>query len=539
MKSVLLALLFLACGSVATKAQSCLTQEDVRQMLARVESPILPLPNKKLKEELIKMAVKQRDLVQQVIDKDQTKKSDQEKLHKTYEENTVKLCQLIKANGWPTTGLVEEAGVFAAFHILKNAATFELQRDLLPVIVAVMKKDPVQKREFAGLYDRLRVSAGMKQLFGTQAVSMGGFLVLYPIEDEANVDARRAEYGLQTMDLYIRSLERSYGKALIKARQPPNSQLSQQLTDSLTKAIDATQLGPNEVDPTDVIKTETNLVSLNVSVFNSKLKMFVGSLKKEDFHVLENNQEQTVTYFASTDVPFDLVLLVDLSGSTKEKRDLIKRSTLRFIEAARPADRLAIVTFHDTTTVVSPLTLDRAQLAASVVNMEGIGGSHVWDAVKFALDDVVGPKSLERRRAVVVMSDGVDGALMRIGPLRGSKTSFADLLEQVRQTDTLIVPIYLDTEEEYGNPLVQEEYENARRTLNLLAQESGGTYYRARRISDLNGVYEQVINDLGKVYSLGYKPTNATRDRSWRWVKVSVVNRTDLVARTRPGYYAQ
>ena len=539
MKFVLLALLLLACDSVATKAQSCLTQEDVRQMLARVESPILPLPNKKLKEELVKMAVKQRDLVQQVVDNDQTKKSDQEKLHKTYEENAVKLCQLIKANGWPTTGLVEEDGVFAAFHILKNAATFELQRDLLPVIVAVIKKDPIQKREFAGLYDRLRVSAGMKQLFGTQAVSMGGFLVLYPIDDETKVDSRRADYGLQSIDLYIRSLERSYGKALIKARQPPNSQLSQQLTDSLTKAIDATQLGPNEVDPSDVIKTETNLVSLNVSVFNSKLKMFVGSLTKEDFHVLENDQEQTVSYFASTDVPFDLVLLVDLSGSTKEKRDLIKRSTLRFIEAARPADRLAIVTFHDTTNVVSPLTLDRAQLAASVINMEGIGGSHVWDAVKFTLDNVVGPKSLERRRAVVVMSDGVDGALMRIGPLRGSKTSFADLLEQVRQTDTLIVPIYLDTEVEYGNPLVKEEYENARRTLNLLAQESGGSYYRARKISDLNGVYEQVINDLGKVYSLGYKPTNPTRDRSWRWVKVSVVNRTDLVARTRPGYYAQ
>jgi hypothetical protein len=213
------------------------------------------------------------------------------------------------------------------------------------VIVAVIKKDPVQKREFAGLFDRLRVGAGMKQLFGTQAVSMGGFLVLYPIEDETKVDARRAEFGLSTMDVYIRNLERTYGKALIKARQPPNSQLSKQLTESVTKAIDATQLGPNDVDPGDVIKTETSLVSLNVSVFNSKLKMFVGSLTKEDFEVVENDQQQTVTYFASTDVPFDLVLLVDLSGSTKEKRNLIKKSTMRFIEAARPADRLAIVTF--------------------------------------------------------------------------------------------------------------------------------------------------------------------------------------------------
>jgi VWFA-related protein len=171
--------------------------------------------------------------------------------------------------------------------------------------------------------------------------------------------------------------------------------------------------------------------------------------------------------------------------------------------------------------------------------MEGKGGSHVWDAVRFTLDNVIGPKTLERRRAVVLMSDGVDGSLMRLGPLRGSITTFANLLEQVQQTDALIVPIYLDTEENFGNQYIRDEYENARRTLKLLADESGGSYYHARKLSDLNGVYEQVINDLGKVYSLGYKPTNATRDGNWRSVQVSIANRTDLVARTRPGYYVQ
>jgi VWFA-related protein len=267
--------------------------------------------------------------------------------------------------------------------------------------------------------------------------------------------------------------------------------------------------------------------------------MLVGSLTKDDFRVQENGQEQTVTYFASTDVAFDLVLLVDLSGSTSDKRDLIKKSTLRFIEAARPSDRLAIVTFSELPTVVSPLTLDRAALAASVTTMEGEGGSHVWDAVRYTLNNVIGPKALERRRAVVLMSDGLDGSLMRLGPLRGSKTTFASLIEQIRQTDTLIVPIYLDTEDSYGNRYMKAEYENARRALNLLANESGGSYYHARKLSDLNGVYEQVINDLGKIYSLGYKPTNATRDNSWRSVQVSIVNRPDLGARTRPGYYAQ
>jgi VWFA-related protein len=446
----------------------------------------------------------------------------------------------LKTSGWPTSTVVERSGVLSAFEILKNGAPFELQRDLLPVIVEAIKKDPMQKTEFAGLYDRLRVSAGMKQLFGTQAVSAGGFLILYPIEDEANVDARRAEFGLMTMRQNIANMQRIYGKPLIKSRQPPPSKLSKQLADSISQAVDDANLGGDYVDPGDVIKVETNLVSVNVSVFNNKSKLFVGSLTKDDFIVKEDGQEQTVTYFASTDVPFDLVLLVDLSGSTAEKRDLIKQSTLRFVEAARPNDRLAIVTFSHVTNLISPLTLDRAQLTASVEKMDGMGGSHVWDAVKYALDEVLGPKTLERRRAVVLMSDGVDNSLSRFAsPASGSKIPFADLIEQVRQTDVLIVPIYLDTQESLGNPFMDGEYENARRALNLLANESGGSYYKARKLSDLNGVYEQVINDLGKVYSLGYKPTTAARDGSWRNVQISIANRPDLVTRARPGYYVQ
>lgn len=534
MKFVLLTMLLFACASPTANAQSCVTQDDVRQMVTRIETTPPSKPDKKLRQELLEMAEKERELLLQVLGKDQPKQSDQEKLNKLYEKNIGKLCEIIKTSGWPTTPLVDADGVISTFQILKNGGPFELQRDLLPVIVEAIKKDPLQKPEFAGLYDRLRVSAGMKQLFGTQAVSRGGFLILYPIEDESKLNERRREYGLADMDAQIRKLERTYGKSLIKARQPPNSKISKPLADSLTEAL---ELDGNAVDEGDVIKVETSLVSLNVSVFNNKSKMFVGELSKDDFRVKENGQEQTVTYFASTDVPFDLVLLIDLSGSTKDKRDLIKKSTLKFIEAARPTDRLAIVTFADNPTLVSPLTLDRAQLTASITKMEGEGGSHVWDAVKFALDEVIGPKTLERRRAVVLMSDGLDGAMMGLAPPYSSTTSFADLVEQVRQTDTLIVPIYLDTD--IGYIYEQNAYENARRALNLLATESGGSYYHARKIADLDGVYGQVINDLGKVYSLGYKSNNTTRDNSWRWVQVSILNRADLVARTRPGYYAQ
>ena len=118
------------------------------------------------------------------------------------------------------------------------------------------------------------------------------------------------------------------------------------------------------------------------------------------------------------------------------------------------------------------------------------------------------------------------------------KTSFADLVEHIGKTDTLIVPIYLDTgSDDFGWD--KSIYENARKTLALMAQESGGSFYHARKIADLNGVYEQVINDLGKVYSLGYSSLNNRRDGTWRNVEIRITNRPDLVAHSRPGYYAR
>jgi len=167
MRFVLVAVLVFVSGSVTTQAQSCLTQDDIKQMLARIQAAPAAAPepspppalNKKLQAELVTMAEKQRDLLQQVVSEDQTKKSDSEKLHKLYESHAVKLCEILKTKGWPLTVTVDRIGVAAAFFILKNAATFEIQRDLLPVISAAVKKDPAQKPEFAGLYDRLRVSA--------------------------------------------------------------------------------------------------------------------------------------------------------------------------------------------------------------------------------------------------------------------------------------------------------------------------------------------------------------------------------------------
>jgi Ca-activated chloride channel family protein len=361
---------------------------------------------------------------------------------------------------------------------------------------------------------------------------------LFPIEGEEYVDSRRKQYDLAPMALYVRFLESQYRLPLIKSTGALTNRFSDSVKKTVARTTSADLLEGQTVEEDEVVRIDTNLVSFAVSVYSKKLRTQVTTLTQNDFTISEDGRPEEISYFGTTAAPFDLVLLLDLSGSTSGKRKLIRKSTQRFIEAARPSDRLAIVTFADSPNVVSPLTNDRAKLLESLNGIDESkgGSSNVWDALKFTLDHVIGEKMLARRRAVVFMTDGVDNALANYDG--GSATNFADLLETVRSNSALIIPIYLDTEDD-DYTFVKRVFENARKTLARLADESGGLYYKAKKIEDLEGVYGQVIEDLGKVYSLGYKPTNDKRDHTWRTVKIQLPNQPDLITRARPGYYAK
>jgi VWFA-related protein len=521
-------------GASLLAQPKCLSPEQATALLRQVNSPPDATFNKKLHDELRKLAAKTETLLYTGVEKDLSSEAFNQRVSEARSRNNARLCRILNEFGWPSSGLVGKDGVAAVFYLIRNSRQLDLQAALLPVVIAAVKQGEGEKRQVADLVDRMRVDSGMKQLFGTQVRVANGFLVLTPIEDEAHVDDRRKQFGMSPLAEHLRILERQYQTPLVR------SVMTRQTLTPLKRTLERTianELDAAVIDEDDVVRVDTNLVSLNVSVLDTKLKSFIGALEQKDFKVFEDGHEESISYFAATNVPFDLVLLIDLSGSTADKRDLIRKSTQRFIEAARPSDRLAIVTFADTTEVVSPLTSDRARLIEGARRIQGGGGTRLWDALKFTLDQVVGPKTFGRRRAIVLMTDGVDNAL---GEGAGSEISFANLLEAVRKRDELIIPIYLDTESDRGflPDFGKRMYENARKTLALLAEESGGLYYQARKIADLNGVYEQVINDLGKVYSLGYKPTNGKRDGSWRRVQIQMTNRPDLNARARPGYYA-
>jgi Ca-activated chloride channel homolog len=533
LKVILTCTSIIALSQLASGQTSCLSNDDVQRMLAQESASRSVSLNKELKDTLLELKEKGEKRFQKAVEESRRDDTLTARTRAFREENTIRLCPILKQYGWPGATLVGRDGEAAAFYLLKNSASFELQRELLPLMVAVTRKGEIDRADLAGYVDRLRLSIGLNQLFGTEATIRDDFLLLYPIEDEAHVDERRREYNLQPLNEYLRVLEGTYQMPLVKS--PARPTLKSVSKSPRTKSENPDLLAPEVEEDDGVVRVETNLVSLDLSVYSEKLRTQVSSLEQNDFKVFEDGHDETITFFAATRVPFDLVLLIDLSGSTSSERDLIRKTTRRFIEAARPLDRVAIVTFSDSTNIIAPLTEDRTKLLESVKNIEGTGGTKAWDALKFTLDQVVGPRTLTRRRAVVFMTDGADNTLLGFGE-RGSKISFADLLESVRRDNTLIIPIYLDTEGH--DPVSHAVYDYARRTLSLLAEESGGLYYKARKIEDLDSVYQQVIEDLGKIYSLGYRPTNAKRDGSWRTIKIQIQNRPELAPRVRRGYYA-
>ena len=294
-------------------------------------------------------------------------------------------------------------------------------------------------------------------------------------------------------------------------------------------------------DPVETIRIDSNVVDLKVSVLGFTPSAPAPLLEQKDFAVLEDGVPQEISFFAAADAPFDLVLLLDLSSSSSKNLKMIRNSAKRFVDATRDVDRIALVTFTDRPALYSAFSLDRKKLKKTIDEMDdALGGTNFWDSLQWTIKDMVVQEGGSRRRAVVVMTDGVDNALPDVaGP--GSQLPFEKLLENIRNSESIIFPIYLDTEEEnvkrYHTP--RAAYAQAREQLGQIAGICGTTLYRANRLKDLDAVYEQVVRDLTTVYSIGYSPTNKSLDGKWREVEVQLLNRPQLFARTKRGYYAK
>jgi VWFA-related protein len=308
--------------------------------------------------------------------------------------------------------------------------------------------------------------------------------------------------------------------------------------------LPANQSASEEVEEGDVIRVDTELVNMNFSVVDRGTNRGVAGLSQSDFKLFEDGAEQHILHFDSSAAPFDLVLVIDLSGSTREMVKLIRAAARRFVDAARPSDRIAIITFAGVPTVVSPLTLDRELLRQRVEAIDTMrGDTKLYDATDYVLSEVLKETKTARRTAIVMMSDGLDGSIPGVNSSNvtaaGSKLAYNDLLNKLREFDGVVYTLWLNTYYEALNPqdTQPEAFEMGHDRMRELAEAGGGVFYEVEQLEDLAGAYERVVTDLGTVYSLAYRPANKNRDGKWRAIRVAV-GRNNAVARGKHGYYA-
>ena len=295
-----------------------------------------------------------------------------------------------------------------------------------------------------------------------------------------------------------------------------------------------------ELDEGDVIRTDSQLVTLNMSVIDRGTNRGLKGLTQTDFKLYENGEEQPILSFESSSAPFDLVLLMDLSGSTKEVSKLIRAAAQRFVDAARPEDRISVITFAADARVISPLTSDRELLRQRISTIDTEGGdTRIYDCLTFAMNGVTKDAKKSRRTAIILMSDGLDGTIPGVSGQYGSKLPYEEALRAIEEFDGVLYTLWLNTYYVALNPgdTQPEAFDMGHDRMKEMAERGGGIFYEVERLADLAGAYEQVVTDLGTVYSLAYRPSNQVRDGKWRAIKVTI-NRSNAVSRGKRGYYA-
>jgi VWFA-related protein len=310
-------------------------------------------------------------------------------------------------------------------------------------------------------------------------------------------------------------------------------------------AAEAKTAEPLEVKPAapreDTVRIETRLVNLNVKAMD-RAGQPITNLKLEDFGVYEDGVKQDVTHFKPVTAPVNVVMLLDLSGSTQRKRKAMKAAAMRFVDAMPAGDKIAMVGFTRRYKVLTDFTDDKAQLKSVLEKINGLdGGTAFYDSMWKALDQL--DQLSEARKAIVVLTDGEDESLVSN---RETTHTYDVLLDRASEEDVTIYPIYFSPSQNHydklgvlfggGGFLGENKSKTARKQLEQLADQTGGELFSAQREEDLESAYSRVASELHTLYSLAYSPDKLKHDGQFRRVSVKLTH-DGAVAKTRKGYY--
>ncbi|MGH9929425.1 MAG: VWA domain-containing protein [Pyrinomonadaceae bacterium] len=323
--------------------------------------------------------------------------------------------------------------------------------------------------------------------------------------------------------------------------------------------------GPDEVDAGDVIRVNTTLVTLPVSVMDRDGR-YIPNLRKEDFRLWEDGVEQNVAVFSSVDKPFSVVLMLDTSGSTRFRLDDIQNAAITFVNQLRQDDRVMVVSFDDQVRVLTEFTSDRSRLRDAIRRTQTGDGTKLYDALDLVMNQRL--NSVDGRKAIVLFTDGVDTT--------SKHASYASNVRDAEELDALIYPVQYDTytDQSHGGSgwpgagrwpnsnadvLAQilggifrkgggrsgggsggvgssrRDYDIANRFLHELSERTGARNYQADSTQNLSAAFANIADELRRQYTLGYYPNRPAQAGQRRQIRVRV-NQPNVAVRTRDSY---
>jgi len=275
------------------------------------------------------------------------------------------------------------------------------------------------------------------------------------------------------------------------------------------------------------MRRDVDLVVLYASVLDQHGN-FVPSLQQDNFRVYEDKVEQKLSVFRREDVPVSMGLVIDNSGSMRDKREKVNTAALTFVQTSNPQDQVFVVNFNDEffLDLDEDFTSDIHELRDALERVDARGGTAMYAALVGSMDHL--KKASHDKKVLLVITDGEDNASGHI--------TLQTAVEEARKSGVLIYAVGLLNQDE------KREARHAKKDLTTLATETGGAAYFPNSVEAVQAICTTIAHDIRNQYVLAYYPTNSARDGTFRNVQIELVNtpRSDgkLWVRTRLGYYA-
>src|SRR5215475_3188260 len=271
-------------------------------------------------------------------------------------------------------------------------------------------------------------------------------------------------------------------------------------------------------------RRDVDEVVLNATVLDDNNRI-VNDLKQDNFHVFEDGTPQTIASFQHQDIPVSMGILVDNSGSMRDKRLAVNAAALDLVKASNPQDEAFIVNFSDEAFIDQDFTSDIAKLRDGLAHLDSKGGTAMYDAVVASADQLA--KGAKRpKQVLLIVTDGKDNA------------SSLNLEQTIQRIQDLQGPVVYSIGLLFGEGGGREA-RRAKRALQMLSTETGGIAYFPKSLSDVDQICAEVAHDIRNQYTIGYHSTKPASEGGYRIVKVvaSAPGHSKLSVRTRSGYY--